>query len=67
MTTITRKEIAAAAGVSVRTVIRRERAWGLISCRSTASARPILYFRGESLAALTRAKVLFDLSRTVTN
>jgi len=55
---ITRKEIASAAGVSVATVIRREREWGLRECRSKASERPILYFRPRVNAELMRRAVI---------
>ena len=47
METITRKDIARAAGVSEKTVGRRERDWGLNTCRSRASERPQLYFREQ--------------------
>lgn len=47
METITRKDIANAAGVSEKTVARRERNWGIHSCRSQASHRPQLYFREQ--------------------
>lgn len=47
MDTITRKDIARAAGVSEKTVARRERKWGLHQCRSEAIHRPHLYFRDQ--------------------
>jgi DNA-binding XRE family transcriptional regulator len=47
MNTITKKEIAELAGVSLRTVVRREKEWGIFAARSKASRRPILYFRAR--------------------
>jgi DNA-binding XRE family transcriptional regulator len=45
METITRKDIARMAGVSEKTVLRREMDWGIRQFRSAASARPQLFFR----------------------
>jgi hypothetical protein len=48
----TRKEIADMLGVSVRTLIRREKEWGLDRCRSNASISPYLFFRKRTLEIL---------------
>jgi len=56
--TITRKEIAQAAEISVDTVARREREWGLHRCRSRANGRPILYFRKKANHALLSRRLI---------
>lgn len=43
-TLVSRKDIARVAGVSERTVSRRESEWGLDKCKSAATERP-RYFR----------------------
>lgn len=58
MNTITRKQIAAAVGVSVDTVARRERDWGLDKCRSRAKARPVLYFREKVSRTLLEQSII---------
>lgn len=56
--TITRKQIACAAGVSEKTVSRREHNWGISRCRSAASKRPQLYFREQVNRALVPRHII---------
>lgn len=58
MNTITIKEIATAVGVSVSTVRRREKDWGLDEARSHASRHARLYFRRKATEILFKAGVL---------
>lgn len=47
--TIDRKEIAYILRVNVRTVVRKERAWGLDRMRCPPKTRCVLYSRGQVL------------------
>ena len=58
MNTVTRKDIATAAGMSVKTVARHERNWGIHTCRSNASRREALYFRDGVNSRLIPAKII---------
>jgi hypothetical protein len=55
---ITRKEIAAILGVSVRTISRRQAEWGLNSCITDSCRRPIAFSLPEASIALMRARVI---------
>lgn len=58
MNTITRKEIASMAGVSAKTVKRKESFWGLLQFRSKAKENEILYFRRAALNHLKKIGVV---------
>lgn len=57
---ITRKEIAAILEVSVDTVRRQERAWGIFEFRRQLSARQIDYRRDAAMRALAALRLLPD-------
>lgn len=57
--TVTRKEIATAAGISVDTVARRERDWGLDSHRARGCKKPIIYFREQASELLLKLRVIY--------
>lgn len=64
---ITRKEIAALTGFSVRTIERREADWGLCALRvPAASARNIYYQRRLVIWILVRLRLL-DTSNVVSS
>lgn len=56
--TITRKQIAQAAGVSEDTVRRKEVEWGIDKFKSTASECPILFFRQPVSIQLLKIRVI---------
>lgn len=58
MRTITRKQIADAAGVSLRTVQRKEKKWGLDKCRSNGCERPITYIPEKASSLLISLDVI---------
>jgi len=58
MNTVTLKEIADAANVSVDTVRRNLKRWGLSKCRSKAREYPMIFFRGQASDALLRHRVI---------
>ena len=53
---ISRKELAMMCGVSVSTVKRKEKVWGLSECRSGANKSTALFFRSKAIAALKKSK-----------
>ena len=56
--TVTIKEIAAAAGVSVDTVRRRKKKWGLDKCQSRATRIPIAFFTQEASEVLIKHRII---------
>jgi hypothetical protein len=56
--TVTRKEIATAAGVSVSTVIRKEKKWGLDKLRSKAVESEVRFFRAQASRHLIAISVI---------
>jgi FixJ family two-component response regulator len=57
---MTRKEIAAQLGVSVDTVERHEKKWGLDKLRSRVCQKPVLYWRQRTITLLTNRGLLAD-------
>ena len=57
-TTITRKELAGLAGVSVKTVQRNEKAWGLHRFISRSHLKPVEYRLTPVIKHLQRLRVL---------
>jgi hypothetical protein len=60
--TITRKEIAEAAGISVDTVKRNETVWGLNRHRSKACKKPVVYFRRRAMNLLASLGIVADVN-----
>jgi hypothetical protein len=60
MRTVTRKEIADAAGVSLRTIQRKEKKWGLDKCRSNGCERPITYIPEKASRVLISKDVISE-------
>lgn len=58
--TITRKEIAALIGVSIDTVIRKERQWGLRKHLNKSKQRPLIFFRGPIIKILTMRGIIAE-------
>lgn len=56
--TVTIKEIASAAEVGEKTVHRRLRDWGIDEFVSTASKRPLKFFRGPTSQRLLMIRVI---------
>lgn len=57
---ITRKEIAAELGVSVDTVERHEKLWGLDKVRAKTPQKPVAYWAGKVRALLTKRGLLAE-------
>jgi FixJ family two-component response regulator len=57
---MTRKEIAAQLGVSVDTVERHEKKWGLHKLRSGVCRKPVVYWRHRAITLLTNRGLLAD-------
>jgi secreted PhoX family phosphatase len=56
--TVTIKEIAAAAGVSVDTVRRKKKKWELDRCQSKATRIPIAFFTAEASEVLIKHRII---------
>jgi|HubBroStandDraft_5_1064220.scaffolds.fasta_scaffold376451_2 hypothetical protein len=56
--TVTRKEIASAAEISERTVMRHESEWGLNKHRSRAKQNPVLFFRDKVSKILLELRII---------
>ena len=56
--TITRKELSYTLKISVRTICRHEKQWGLKACRALITEKPVQYFFAPATKALRRARVI---------